>query len=53
MMGSNSNVSIPRLSSPAAVDVIAGRIAVKNSRGLGITAAQDWCAEQVHSPALG
>lgn len=35
--------------SPTPAEVLAGREAVQARRGLGITAAQDWCAEQVHT----
>jgi hypothetical protein len=34
-------------SSPAPPDILAVRVAVQAKLGLGITAAQDWCAAQV------
>lgn len=34
---------------PNRSEILAARLAVQQSRGLGITAAQDWCAEQVHT----
>lgn len=36
------------LSSPAPPDILAVRETVQVKLGLGITAAQDWCATQVH-----
>lgn len=49
MMESKSTVTIPRQSSPDRAEVMAGRVAVQFALGLGITAAQDWCATQVHT----
>ena len=34
---------------PAAQEVKAAREAIRAVKGIGITAAQDWCAEQVHT----
>ena len=34
---------------PAAQEVKAAREAIQTAKGMGITAAQDWCAEQVHT----
>ena len=38
-----------RTQSPDKAEVVAGRTAVQGAKGIGITAAQDWCAEQVHT----
>ena len=35
--------------SPAPSDVKAARENIQAANGIGITAAQDWCAEQVHT----
>ena len=35
--------------SPAPSDVKAARENIQAAKGIGITAAQDWCAEQVHT----
>lgn len=37
-----------RVESPAPAAIIAARESVQAHLGIGITAAQDWCAEQVH-----
>lgn len=37
------------VNAPSAADVVRLREAVQGARGLGITAAQDWCAEAVCS----
>lgn len=37
------------MTSPAPADVLAAREAVQAKLGIGITAAQDWCAEKVHT----
>lgn len=34
---------------PASKEVKAAREAIQTAKGFGITAAQDWCAEQVHT----
>lgn len=34
---------------PAAQEVKAAREAIQAAKGIGITAGQDWCAEQVHT----
>ena len=34
---------------PAAQEVKSAREAIQTAKGIGITAAQDWCAEQVHT----
>jgi len=39
----------PRCQPPDKSLVLAGRLAVQQKMGLGITTAQDWCAEQVHT----
>ena len=35
------------MDSPTPADIIASREAVQAARSLGITSAQDWCADQV------
>ena len=39
----------PRQQPPDKSEVVAGRARVQETFGVGITAAQDWCAEQVHT----
>lgn len=36
------------MDSPSPAEIIAARGAVQTNLALGITAAQDWCANQVH-----
>lgn len=36
------------MDSPLPADIIAARESVQTSLGLGITSAQDWCANNVH-----
>lgn len=35
--------------SPASSEVKAARESIQAAKGIGITAAQDWCADQVHT----
>ena len=37
------------IESPRPDDVKSGRESIQKAKGIGITAAQDWCAEQVHT----
>jgi len=37
------------MTSPAPADVLAAREAIQARLGVGITAAQDWCAAAVHT----
>lgn len=36
------------IAAPKPADICAARKAVQAANGIGITAAQDWCADQVH-----
>lgn len=40
---------MPAISPPSQEDIKASRRRVQTTKEIGITAAQDWCADQVHT----